>query len=274
MSYSFLISVYEKEHASYLEFSIQSMLNQTLKPDEIILVCDGKLTTELNEVVEKFSKENECIKVIRIQENGGLGNALNEGLKHCTNEFILRMDSDDYSIPTRAEIEVKELENNDIVGSNIVEFEGDIKNIIGARNVPLTQKKIRKFAKKRSPFNHPSVAFRKSFVEECGGYQHLLFVEDYYLWVRMIQKGARCENVKEPLVYMRSGKEMRKRRGGRAFNQSLKKLRKYMLKTKFINIFQYSIYTLEGWIISHMPIRLKEKIYRSFLRTTPKEKRR
>ncbi|MCH5172300.1 MAG: glycosyltransferase [Erysipelotrichales bacterium] len=265
-NYSVLMSVYFKEKPEHLKMSVQSMLNQTIKPNEIIIVCDGPLTKELDDTLETLSKENSCIHLIRLPENGGLGNALRIGLDACSNEFVLRMDSDDYSIPTRAERQLVELENCDIVGGNIIEFVDELDNTIGMRVVPTEQKDIVKFSKKRSPFSHPSVAFRKSAVQNCGGYLDMLYVEDYYLWIRMIQSGARCKNIDECLVYMRSGIDMRKRRAGKIFNHSLRQLRKYMLKTKYINWLQYCVYTTEGTILCHLPVKLKEKVFKVFLR--------
>lgn len=264
--YSVLISVYYKEKSSNFAFCLDSIINQTVLPKEIIIVCDGKLTKELDDILDEYMKKYNFIKKIQLSENVGLGKALNVGLKECSYDIIMRMDSDDYSIPTRAEKELSLIKDYDIVGSSILEFENDINNIIGKRIVPETQEKIRKFAKKRSPFNHPSVMFRKETVEKAGGYQHMLYAEDYYLWVRLLLNNAKCANISEPLVYMRSGIEMRSRRAGRKYNKSMRLLRKYMLKNKFINVFQY-LYCLIGvTFISILPIKIREWIYRKFLR--------
>ncbi len=264
--YSVLISVYYKEKSSNFKFCLDSIVNQTILPKEIIIVCDGKLTKELDDFLDEYMEKYCFIKRIQLHENVGLGKALNIGLKECSCDIIMRMDSDDYSVPTRAEKELAMIKDYDVVGSSILEFENDIDNIIGKRVVPETQEKIIKFAKKRSPFNHPSVMFRKGAIEKAGGYQHMLYAEDYYLWVRLLLNNAKCVNISEPLVYMRSGIEMRSRRAGKKYNQSMRLLRKYMLKNKFINVFQYLYCSIGVTIISILPVRIKEYIYRKFLR--------
>ena len=264
-NYSVLMSVYYKETATNLRQSIDSMLCQTVKPNQFLIICDGPLSKELDDVLLEYEKNN-CIELYRLEKNGGLGEALKIGIGLCRNDFILRMDSDDYSVPSRAEKEISLLKIYDIVGSNIVEFENEITNTIGMRRVPETQKQIIKFSKKRSPFNHPSVAFRKSAVLASGNYEHFLYLEDYYLWIRMIQHGAKCFNIQAPLVFMRSGLTMRSRRGGKEYLKSLKKLRKYMLQTKYINFFQFILYSCLSGILLRLPIKLKEKVYTHFLR--------
>lgn len=264
--YSVLISVYYKEKASNFSYCLDSILNQTVPPYEVIVICDGKLTKELYDVLDKYMLKTNTIKKIQLENNVGLGIALNIGLKECSCDIVMRMDSDDFSVPKRAEKELQIIENYDIVGSNIIEFEGTIDNIIGERQVPESHEKIIKYAKIRSPFNHPSVMFRKEAVLNAGGYLHMIYAEDYYLWIRMILNGAKCRNISEPLVYMRSGKQMRSRRAGKKYNKSMYLLRKYMLKNKFINFFQY-IYCIIGVaLVSILPLKIKEWIYVTFLR--------
>ncbi len=264
--YSVLISVYYKERASNFAFCLDSILNQTIPPKEIVIVCDGELTPELNNLMDEYMIKCLIIKRIQLEENVGLGKALNIGLKECSYNIVMRMDSDDYSIPTRAEKELAFINEYDIVGSSIIEFENELSNVIGGREVPETHEQILKFAKKRSPFNHPSVMFKKDVIEKAGGYQHMLYAEDYYLWIRLIINGAKCRNINEPLVYMRSGIAMRSRRGGKEYNKSMRAIRKYMLKKRFINIFEYFYCIIGVAIVSIMPNRIKEWIYRNFLR--------
>lgn len=97
-NYSVLMSVYFKEKKEYLEASIESMLSQTLKPEQIVLVKDGELTPELDSLIEWYrNKYPQIFTIVCIAQNVGLGEALNRGLRYVRNSFVARMDSDDIS---------------------------------------------------------------------------------------------------------------------------------------------------------------------------------
>lgn len=216
MNFSVLISLYYKENPIFLKECLESLKNQTLQTNEIIMVFDGKITDDLEEIVDIY-KNLLPIKIIRLPENVGLGKALNEGLKHCSNEWVFRMDTDDICLPERFEKQVKFIEENPNVvlfGSHIAEFDKGPKQILGYRKVPIGFKSIQKYSLKRSPFNHMTVAFKKSVIEEVGGYLHHLFLEDYNLWLRVIAKGYELGNVDEVLLLARAGEGMIKRRRG------------------------------------------------------------
>ena len=266
MKYSVYMSVYIKENSAFFLQSVESMVNQTIKPDEIIIVCDGPLTLELDDVIELLRKKYEMIKIIRLPENKGRSYAAQFGLDACSNEICLRMDSDDIAVSDRAEKSIKALETCDIVGGVIAEFDGDISNITGLRILPLEHRDIVKFSKKRSPINNVTVAFKKSVIQKAGGYDvTLAYAEDYYLWVKAIQSGAICKNLEDVLVYVRAGQGMAVRRNN-DFYKAFKNLRKYMLKTKYINVFQYCLYNLSQWILFNLPNGLKLWVYKTFLR--------
>ncbi len=188
--YSVLMSVYKKENPDYLRISMDSMFNQTILPDEFILICDGPLTSELDNVINEFEiKYKKVLKVIRFKENMGLGNALQYGVKKCKNDYIARMDSDDFSVPTRCEMQLKKFAEDktlSIVGSNVAEFSSDINIIESIRSVPEFNDEIIKFSKTRNPFNHPSVMYKKNDVLSSGNYRNIRFMQDYYLWIDML----------------------------------------------------------------------------------------
>ena len=241
MNYSVLMSVYAKERAEFFEQSLCSIFGQTLKTDDFVLVCDGPLNDSLNPIIDRFQKEYPNIfHVYRKQKQEGLGSALNYGLTFCKNDFILRADSDDVSLPTRAERSLSALMSGyDVVSSTVSLFNESIDNVFGQRVLPETHEKIVAFAKKRCPFNHPAVAFRKSSVLSAGGYQSLLYREDWYLWVRMIQHGSKCYNIPTPLVMMRENGGTLKRRKNQTAYASQKRLLKYMKQTHFISSKEY-----------------------------------
>ena len=240
MDYSILMSVYIKDNPSYLKIAIESMLNQTVKSNDFIIVCDGPLTSDLNRILDQYST-NQAIKIIRKEKNTGLGNSLNIGLSHCKYNFVARMDSDDFSLPERCEkqLAILKKEDFDIVGSAVDEYDINMKTLLSRRIPPQNHVDIVNFSKSRSPFNHPSVMFRKDAILEVGNYQSFRLHEDYYLWIRLLKNGFKGYNIQESLLKMRTDIDMILRRGGYNYYKSGKQLQKYMLKVKYINVFRY-----------------------------------
>ena len=268
--YSVLMSVYYKENPLFLKQSINSMIEQTIRPNEIVLVCDGKLTKELDEVIDNYKKQHsELFNIIRYQKNCGLGHALKLGVDACKNEYIARMDSDDISKKDRCEKELKvfyENKNIGIVGSNIEEFSDNIEKINSIRMVPEKMSEIKKFIKKRNPFNHPSVMFKKSEVLKAGNYREVKYMQDYFLWVDMISNGAIGYNIQENLVSMRANDNMFKRRSGLEYLKIQKNLLNHMRKKKIINIFEYFIYLSIRSFSSILPNSIRKLIFKTVLR--------
>lgn len=206
--YSVLMSVYYKEKPEYLNKSIESMMNQTLSPEQIVIVEDGLLNNDLEEIINNYkNKYPELFTIIKLSKNGGLGNALNTGLKYCRNEFVARMDSDDISLPERCKKEINEFKADPsltIVGSQINEFIDNPKNIISSRIVPTEYQDIKRFARRRSPFNHPTVMYRKSVILSLKGYQTSGRKEDLDLFIRLLNNGYNAKNLDEVLLMYRS----------------------------------------------------------------------
>ena len=214
--YSVLMSIYHKEKPNYFVESIESMLRQTVKPDEIVIVKDGPLTSELDKIIDRYKKQApDIFTIVTLRKNLGLGLALNEGLRKCRNELVARMDTDDISLENRCELQIIEFVRNPdlcIVGTWTNEFYDDPSNIITSRIVPEKHDEIVKFSKRRSPFNHPTVMYKKSAVLACGGYGDVLRKEDLDLFIRMLQNGCLSKNIPKPLLLYRSNKENFKRR--------------------------------------------------------------
>ena len=235
-----------------------------------VLVCDGPLNPSLDDVIAEMQKKfGSRLYVHRLAKNGGLGNALNEGMKYCRHELIARMDSDDVSNNDRCEKEIGIFEDHpevSIVSGVIEEFVGDISHIQSRRVVPEKQKEIIAFAKKRNPFNHPCVMYRKSAVEAAGGYQDFYLLEDYYLWIRMLQKGFIGYNIQTPILWMRAGSDMYKRRGGWKYVQSQIQLFKYMKDTGFISFGDYIMQAGIRMCAAMVPNALRKIIFQNALR--------
>ena len=241
--YSVLMSVYHKEKPEYLEQAIASIQAQTLPADDFVLVCDGPLNDALDAVIAKKQQEmGETLNVVRLAKNGGLGNALNEGIKHCRNELVARMDSDDIAYQDRCEKQIAVFYTHPEVSvcSGIVEEFTSTPDVVDAKRVPPeAHEEIVEFAKKRNPFNHPCVMYKKTAVEAVGSYQDFYLLEDYYLWLRMLMAGYQGYNIQEPLLHMRAGSDMYLRRAGWKYAKTQARLFKFMKNQGFISEGQY-----------------------------------
>ncbi len=266
--FSVLLSIYYKESPIHFTQALKSILEQTLQPTEIILIKDGILTSELEEVIVQFQKKYPIIYSINLSTNQGLGKALNEGLKHCTYDIVARMDTDDIALPDRFEKQVYFMENHpeiDACSAWIDEFIDTPNNIISRRTLPETPEELYKFGKSRNPLNHPAVMFRKSAVIKAGGYQHFPLFEDYYLWVRMIMNGAKLYNLQEPLLYFRSSTEMYKRRGGLKYALTEIKFQILLHKIGYISICQMLKNCCTRFIARIIPNQLRGFLYKRIL---------
>lgn len=273
MQYSVLMSVYAKEKPEYLRKAMNSMWAQTVKTDDFVLVCDGPLTDGLNEVIRAAEEAHPELHTIRLAKNEGLGRALNAGMKHCRHGLIARMDSDDLSRPDRCERQLKAFQSHpeiSVCSGTVEEFITSPDVIESSRVLPETQRDILRFAKKRNPFNHPCVMINKAAVEAAGGFQDFYLLEDYYLWVRMLQKGFSGYNLKQPLLWMRIGSGMYKRRAGWNYAKSQKALFRYMRDTGFISSPQYAASAAVRSASAMMPNHLRVLLFRKVLRNRRK----
>ena len=242
MNFSVLLSVYDKEKPEFLKIALDSIWDkQTLRPTEIVIVKDGVLTHELDEVIRQFEL-TAPVKICQLSQNEGLGFALAKGLIICSNDLVARMDSDDISCPRRFEKQIAHMTENpdlDILGTNIAEFHNQDNKICSYRRLPSQFSEIQKFAKKRNPLNHMTVLFKKSAVINAGNYLPFFGYEDYYLWIRLLGKGLKIENIPEDLVFARVGNNMFARRHGISFFKQELRLQKELYKMGFLNFWEY-----------------------------------
>ncbi len=268
--YSVLMSVYRKENPEFFRIAIESMLKQTIPTNDFVLVCDGPLTPKLDQVIQTLSDQYQDIfQIIRLETNCGLGNALNTGLKICKNELVARMDSDDISLLNRCELQLKAFQSDpelSLCGGNIMEFKTNEDEISSIRYVPSKYKDIVKFAKKRNPMNHMSVMFKKSIVEDVGGYIEVNLAEDYYLWIRIIKNGYKVANLNNILVKARIGNGMYKRRGGFKYAKNIYNLQKKFLTIHFITFPEFIVNCLIRITTCFTPVLFREYIYKKILR--------
>lgn len=268
--YSVLMSLYIKEKPEYLRSAIQSMVDQTYAPDEIVIVKDGIITEELESVLNDFSeKYPNLFNIVGYEKNRGLGLALNFGLKHCRNELVARMDTDDISKPERCAKQIKTFEVNPelaIVGSFVDEFYSSPEEVVSVRAVPEKHEDIYNFAKKRSAFNHPAVMYRKSRVLENGGYADLRRNQDVDLFGRMLFAGCKAENISESLLFFRSNDDLAKRRKSWENTKSYIETVKRFWKMGYASLGDYALIAIAQTGMFIMPIKVQYWIYKKFLR--------
>ena len=269
--FSVLMSLYYKENPAALEQCFQSIWHdQTVKPNEIVLVLDGPIGNDLTDIVKEWqSKIGDFLKVIFLPQNVGLGKALNEGLKHCTYDWVYRMDTDDVCKPDRFEKQIQFIQahpNVVLLGGQILEFNKDPNDSAVIKSVPTTHQDIKKFALKRCPFNHMTVAYKKSVIAALGGYQHHLFMEDYNLWLRVIGQGYEVANLSDVILYARVGNGMHARRKGLEYIKSEKQLLKLKKELKLQNPIHANILFFTRSFFRLLPSSLLGKIYNTFLR--------
>ena len=242
-SYSVLMSVYFKENPEYFKTAIDSMLTQTIKPSDFVIVCDGNLTEELDNVLDDYvNKYPKLFNIVRLKNNIGLGLALKAGLNECKCELVARMDTDDISLPDRMEIQLKAFEENPdatVIGGQISEFLNNPEEIIDYRFVPLKTEEIYKRAKSRNPMNHVTVVYKKSHLLEVGSYENLPGFEDYRLWVTLLSAGKKLINIDNVCCNVRVGDGVYKRRGGISYFKHTWNMEKYLREKKMISVFQF-----------------------------------
>lgn len=267
-NYSVLMSVYYKEKPEYLKQSIESMLNQTVPTNDFVIVCDGPLTPELDEVLENYKKQKpEVFNVARLERNVGIGAAANEGLKYCKNDLVAKMDADDIALTNRCEKELELLLNEDLalVGSYIDEFQND-GEIVSVRKVPTEYSEILKYAKQRDPFNNQTVIYRKSAVLKVGGYSDLKRCEDYDLYVRILAAGYKARNIPESLVKYRLTSDTFERRGNFDNLKGFVIVRWKIHRSGFSGLMDFVIPCVGQIFLSVIPGKFRASVYSKLLR--------
>ena len=269
MEFSVLISVYYKDNPQWLRQAIDSVLNNTVKPNEIVVAVDGYISDGLKNILQEYEKNIPNFRNVFLSENKGRGEALNKVLPMCKYDLVALMDADDINLPMRFELLLKEFEKNknlSIVGGYIQEFK-DVNNVLSIKKVPITNEEIYKYAKFRSPINQPTVMFKKEDILKIGGYEELYLMEDYLLWVKAIENNLVLRNIPDVLVNMRVNDNLYIRRGGYKYFKSNKTIFDRLLKTKSINIFTYLFNITVRFIIQVlMPNNIRALFYKNMLR--------
>lgn len=269
--FTILMSLYYKEKAEFFDSCMRSIwFDQSVKPSEIVLVVDGPIGEELEDILQKWQTLlGGLLKAIRLPVNVGLGAALNQGLAQCSNNWVFRMDTDDICVSDRFQKQTDFIKlNPDLVlfGGQVLEFEHEVDQANTLKLVPHSQEKITAFSRYRCPFNHMTVAYRRDVILELGGYQDHLFMEDYNLWLRLIASKLPIANMKDVLVYARTGNGLYARRKGYQYVKSEKQLLNLKKQLKLQSIFSASVYFLVRSMLRMLPTGILSSIYSNVLR--------
>jgi glycosyltransferase involved in cell wall biosynthesis len=268
--FSVLIATYEGDDPDDLSRALQSVIDQTVRPDEIVVVADGSLTTDLEAVLDDFeSAYPDLLTRTSLPTNQGLGAALNHGVETCSYEWIGRLDSDDIAVENRFERQLTYLDENpetDVLGGYIGEFSNDPADIETTREVPTTPDQVRSIARFRCPLNHPTVIFRRSAVLEVGNYRPLRSMQDYDLWMRMLAKEYQLSNIPTILVKCEGGEELFNRRGGLTYARIETKLQYEFLQLGMISVPVFLLNICVRIPLRLIPNRLRSFVYRTLLR--------
>ena len=265
---SVLMPVYKNESASFLRESLESLAVQTLPADEVVIVEDGPIGVGLRTVIAEYCAKLPIV-VVELPRHVGLGLALRIGVERCSFDLIARMDADDICVPNRFERQMIFLNDHpsvDVLSASIREFDFDPALSISERRLPIAHDAIAAWAKRRNPVNHMTVMFRKKAVLAAGSYQHSAGFEDYYLWVRMLMKGAHFHNLEESLVLVRCGNGMQKKRGGVAYLYREIQLLQSFHQMGFLTNFELFTSILARVPVRLVPALIRARIYGTFLR--------
>lgn len=274
LDFSVSMCVYGGDNAAHFDTAVGSIVNQTVKPREIVLTVDGPVPEAINNVIDKYARMLDgsgiVFKVIRLEKNVGHGQARRICFDNCTCELIALMDADDISVPERFEKEIEAfMQNNDlsVVGSHVAEFSVNPDDVISKRTVSLTDDEIKKDMRVRCPVNQPTVMFKKKDVAEVGGYIDWFCNEDYYLWIRLAQANKRFANIDDCLVKMRVDQKSYQRRGGLKYFLSERKIQRLMLRSKMISPATYLMNVAKRLVVQLlMPNSIRGWVFKKFAR--------
>lgn len=273
-AYSVLMTVWKNENPVFFEAAIESMIRQTVRTNDFVIVCDGPLTEQLDAVIEKYScTYPDLFQIICLPVNVGIGKANSFGLEYCKNDLVAKMDGDDIAVPDRCEKQLEMFRNNDqlmVAGGYIEEFDQDPNEPFAIRSVPTEYEEIRKFARRRQPFNNMTVMYRRSAVRAVGGYRDFRRNEDYDLYLRMLNAGYYAKNISDILVKARVNKGAYSRRASWSTLDGCVRSRWNAYRIGYSSLLDFLVCAIGETIIVISPIKLQHFIYQQFLRKKSK----
>lgn len=261
---SVVLPVYNGER--HLTEALDSVLHQTHEAFELVVVDDGS-TDATPAMLAEYARRDDRIRVVTT-ENGGVIAALRRGLEEARYDLVARMDADDVSVPERFALQLPEIEAGaDLVGSALLEIGGSEDDVVGRRTPPTDPGMIARSARLHDPINHPTVVYRRSAVAAAGGYEHVPLLEDYWLFARMIHRGARVVNRPEPLVLYRVGEGAYRRRGGTALLRAELRLQVLFVRSGFTTPAQFVRNVVIRCSYRLVPSWVRKPVYRLLVAT-------
>jgi glycosyltransferase involved in cell wall biosynthesis len=273
---SVLMTTYLEEPASHVAMALDSLFAQTSPAAEIVLVLDGAISDALRQTLQQYPPQGHPTRLITVglSDNMGQGQASNAGLRHCTQPWIARMDSDDWCAPQRLEQQWDAISKNptlDVVFSWQGEFDENPHTLTAIKKAPATHEDIRRALRWRNVISHPTLLIRKSFLEKVGGYQPLRIMEDYDLCMRLLAAGAIFNGIQAPLVMVRVLPEQRQRRSGLGYALTEWKVRYRFYKDKHFSFIFYIFSSIIYTVFRLQPAWIKPLLYR-LVRNKPSER--
>jgi glycosyltransferase involved in cell wall biosynthesis len=266
--FSVLMPVYHKDNPVYFRAALASLVPQLPHVNEVVLVKDGPLGLALEAALDA-QRALLPLRVVALPKNAGLAAALNAGLAHCRSAWVFRFDADDLCLPQRAALQSERIRATplDILGGQIEECEPATLAVTGRRLVPCEAAQIRSFLRRRNPFNHMTVCFRRDFIRAIGGYPDIALKEDYALWARAIARGARVANLPQVLVRARAGSELVLRRGGLRYARSELALQAFLWREGVQSAWSSLLVGCARAALFAAPPALRQLVYRRALRS-------
>ena len=266
IKFSVILPILErKDIVKGFPMAIDSIFQNTLEPDQVLVVVDGLVSKSFNGLIMKLKKKY-LFELMLLNKKVGLDKALNLALFNCRNEIVFRADGDDINIENRFEMQLPYLLSGyDVVGSSIDEYDDDGK-YISSKEVPLNNKYIKSLIPFRNPINHMTVGYLKTSVLEVDGYPELFLKGDYGLWIKLLSKNKKFINLEQALVKVTAGSRMIRDRGGLRYIYSEFLLQKFLLEFKLTNILNAFIVFILRTLVFSMPAIFRTYIYKKFLR--------
>ncbi|WP_156906013.1 glycosyltransferase [Agrococcus lahaulensis] len=229
---SVVMAVYHRVDPEHFARALGSMMEQTLAPDEVVVVEDGPLGPGLLAVLDEFAGHRVPLVRVALPENRGSAIAAQAGLEVAQYPWIVRMDSDDVAVPERLQVQMDAVRAGDVdvLGAAMEEFDGEEDRVVGTRALPLEHDEIARYARINSPVNNPTAVIRREHLVAVGGYRPVPLMEDYDVFARLLAHGSRFRNLPQALVRFRAGEAMFDRRSGRGMLRAERMMQRNLVR--------------------------------------------
>ena len=267
LKFSVILPIYKKTNYKIFIKSFESILSQSLSPNELLVIYDGPVNGNIKKLVDSKKKTYKFIKILNFPSNNGLGKVLKIAVCKSSYNYIMRCDSDDISLKNRFKDQIAFLKKNnkiDVLGSNIMEIYE--KKYFSIKKLPEKSKDLKKFSLFRNPINHSSVIFKKNKIINSGNYLDMPFFEDYYLWLRVLKSGGKFHNIQKNLVLMGVDDNYYDRRSGLKYFINYVNFLNKIRKDKIISYFIYTLNFILRFHIVYLPRSIIRKVYNLILR--------